>query len=561
MVEIFDRADHRRMTAKLENTKHATEFLRINSVNHLAFTLPDSDLKNEHCQPLHYARYANGDLYRIMPQQATITEEGRIRYRCEHVLATLIDSIMYGHHVIGGVGMFTPEVIRWILDKQNKRFDPWTETWITEPDKHIHWQLGRCDFNRQFEYGWSQETLLSALFSVAIPFTEKFQWTFDTHTYPWTINLELLNENAIPEMYIREGKNRVRMTKFSDPTVLATRIFPLGEGEGINQTTIRSVNGNVPFIQSPPQIIEKYGIVERAWIDRRYTDPQSLLNASKAMLHELQQPHEEFETDFAALGEGEAEKAAIGKMVEIVGFRKAFIVGLQIEHEEIPKSILTIANRSRDIASTVAGLADRQRIEMAYAQGATQLFERDFSGNCDNAIPLLTRIMIPASLRIVNHVILNVDVSAFRIPFATTGERHPQFFIGFSGDPIDFPSPAGRPTTATSEPRPFTGGAGHHHDWLHWHRLPSETHTHPLVPAMSLVGNPTSFAILIDGVVRQNVAGRIFNQDITSWLVGADGLIPRNRWFRIEIRPNVPAFVLGTLNTQGFIQSRGNRTV
>lgn len=151
MLEIFDK--DRRRVAIAENVHSAGEERKINSVWYLHFSLPFDDSKNEYCQPFNYVRLGGGELYRIMPAETEISETGSIQYQCEHVLATLIDNVLFGYHIVGNRGVYTRDCINYVLDKQKTR----------------NWILDRCDFNRQFEYGWEQETLLSALFSIANP--------------------------------------------------------------------------------------------------------------------------------------------------------------------------------------------------------------------------------------------------------------------------------------------------------------------------------------------------------------------------------------------------------
>ena len=672
MVEVFDRHTRTKL-ARLEKAKNVKEDRTINSVWYLDFTLPYGDPKEQFCQPFNYVRHNNGQLFRIMPTEKVINEEGRINYKCEHVLTLLIDGVLFGQHVIGNIGVFTRTVIEWILDKQNKRFDPWTRVWTTDPAKPVHWRLGRCDFARQFEYGWEQETLLSALFSVPNFFTEDYIWTFDTHSYPFIINLERLDSNRNPQVYARFRSNMLELVHKEDPTTVCTRIYPLGEGEGVNQLNIRAVNNNVPFLQSPQRFIDRFGIVERIWIDRRYTNPESLRDAGAAMLHEMQEPFEEYKVDMAQVGRQKPPE--IGDRIEVVdehgiAVKQTFVTKLKLNHEELPDSLVHIANKPKDIAGTVANMMDRQRIEMAYAQGATTFFERDASGNCDPGIPITMRFMIPRDLRIINFVILDVEMGAFRKPFRVTGggggriidqistnssgaSSHTTTQGGGSSTQTSTSGGASTQTSAASGSFSVSSAAGgsttqsathneagaawvdgwamnmainratfdlnpgttvpphrhllaahrhphshsvtipnhthnvsvgnhshsvsvpahshsvsipshthnmpHTHDINHTHTIPD--HTHTLTPGVQFAGNPTSFTILIDGVVRQTVNARTFNGDISRFLVDARNLIPRGRHYRLEIRPNDAAHILMTVSIQGFVGSRGDRTM
>lgn len=116
MMEVFDR--ERRRTAILENACAVSERRRMNAVWQLSFSLPCGDPKQAFCKPFHYVRWDGGELYRIMPEGLEAGEAGTITYQCEHVLATLIDNVLFGYHLVGNLGVYTEDVIRYILDRQ-----------------------------------------------------------------------------------------------------------------------------------------------------------------------------------------------------------------------------------------------------------------------------------------------------------------------------------------------------------------------------------------------------------------------------------------------------------
>ncbi len=196
--------------------------------------MPASYHKNKYCQPYYFVElFDNGkrvELFRIMPTRQEKGASNVITYECEHVLATLIDKLMFGYHQIGNIGVYTTQVLRYIIDQQIDK----------------HWRLGQVDFARQFEYKWENENLLAALFSVPEPFTEHYQWTFDTTSYPWTINL--VRGDTTPTCELRYRKNMMGITKTVDPTNIVTRLYCLGYGEGDNQLNIKSINGGKPYL-------------------------------------------------------------------------------------------------------------------------------------------------------------------------------------------------------------------------------------------------------------------------------------------------------------------------
>lgn len=399
MLEIFDK--DRRRIAIAENAHEVAEDRAINSLWYLTFRLPYGDPKTAFCQPFNFVRWDGGELYRIMPSTATVAETGAIEYQCEHVLATLLDTVLFGYHIVGNIGTYTADCIRYVLDRQ-----------LTQ-----NWVLAECDFRRQFEYGWEQENLLSALFSIANPLTG-YIWVTDTSVYPWRLSLKELDTAGRPELYVRYSHNMLSYDASKDPQQICTRLYPLGYGEGVNQLTIRDVNGGVPYLQSPQAYIDRYGIIERIWVDRRYEDPESLKAAAEAMLAELQEPVQQFEIGFAELDASEQRTAAIGKRVRILhpetgNWTDTYITGLSYKYGDMTESTITVANKSSSIASSVADLADRQRIEQTYSQGATQLYSQALQANCDRENGAVMDFFIPAEMRIINKVLAKIQLGSF----------------------------------------------------------------------------------------------------------------------------------------------------
>lgn len=441
MIEVFDKS--RRRVAILENAYAASESQKINSIWYFYFSLPYGDPKNEYCKPFYYVRPDGGELYRIMPSTLTVDETGGIAYQCEHVLATLIDNVLYGYHVIGNLGTYTAEVIEYILDHQLVK----------------NWVLYECDFKNQFEYGWEQESLLSALFSVATPLSSPM-WVTDTSVYPWRLSLKKLSTTGRPEMYVRRRHNMTSYSRGSDPQNIVTRLYPLGYGEGVNQLGIKEVNGGVPYLQSPQSIIDKYGIIERVWIDRRYEDAASLKAAAEIMLAELQEPLLSYSVGFQELSTSDYDKAAIGKRVRII-FPEigesvdTYITEITRKRGDPEESSLTVANRETSIASSLADMADRQRIEQTYAQGATQIYSQALQANCDADSGATMDFFLPEEMRIVNKVLVKVRVKKFRAYSKATEAASSQVITSTTNDEETRTSSSGGKTTTST-----TAGGG-----------------------------------------------------------------------------------------------------
>ena len=440
MLEVFDRKT-RRKTAILQNAHSIKESKEINVLHYLEFSLPYNDPKNEYCQPFHYVRYNDGELYRIMDDGVKKSETGDLVYTCEHVLATLLDKVLFGYHIVGNLGVYTKDSIQYILNHQDER----------------NWVLGECDFKHQFEYGWEQENLLGALFSIPQGFADPYIWTFNTHTYPWVLNLKKLDMNVKPQLYIRNGHNLLDISRDRTRTTVCTRLYPLGYGEGVNQLGIEDVNDGCPYLQSPKEFIDKYGIIERVWVDRRYENAESLKAAAQVMLNELQEPVVAYQASMADLIYNSADAAVEpGAMVRIIdtelGIDKTTVLtAVEVMHGDIQSSTITIANRSTDIASTVADLADRQRIEMTYSQGATQVYSQSLQENADSSNGLVMDFSIPTEMRIINKVLCKVRMESFRTYSKLTSASSQQSSTSSSGGGSTVSSTSGGGTSKSTD--------------------------------------------------------------------------------------------------------------
>lgn len=441
MIEIFDTS--RRRVAIAENAHAVSEQQKINAVWYFYFSLPVGDPKNDYCRPFYYVRHDGGELYRIMPDTLSANETGQITYQCEHVLATLIDNVLFGYHVVGNLGVYTADVIRYVLDRQLVK----------------NWVLHECDFKNQYEYGWEQESLLSALFSITAPLEHPLIVT-DTTVYPWRLSLKKLATSGRPEMYVRRHHNMTSFSRARDPQKIVTRLYPLGYGEGVNQLGIKSVNGGLPYIQSPKAVTDKYGIIERVWVDRRYEDAASLKAAAEVMLAELQEPFVSYSVGFKELDTSEYDRAAIGKRVRIVYPEigesvDTYITEISRKHDDLKQSSFTVANRETSIASTVAEMADRQRIEQTYAQGATQIYSQALQANCDAASGATMDFFLPEEMRIVNKVLVKVRMSKFRAYSKATEAAASKVVTSTTNDEESRTSSSGGKTTTST-----TSGGG-----------------------------------------------------------------------------------------------------
>lgn len=408
-VTIYDL--QMRKVALLENAFAIQYETPMNTLWSATFSLPATDPKNAECQPFYFAEIFDGaerlDLFRILPSTLRRSMDGQtVTYQCEHVLGTLLDDILFQYHTIGNLGIYTRDVVQYILSQQSEQ----------------RWQLGTVDFTHQFEYNWENENLLGALYSIPKPFGDEYMWTWDTTTYPWTLNLVRPSDDV--QAYIRYGVNMQGIERRIDPTRVVTRIYGLGYGEGINQLTFASINGGKPYLDAEPEYIQRYGLVKSVFVDRRFEYPETLMARCQALLNELKKPRVTYTvqaSELYALTKDPIDKFRTGAMVRVqdkeIGEDVTFRV-LNVRKQDVlgmPGDVeIEIANRPEDIAGTIAEMRNRQYIQDVYAQGATNYDTQTFADNADPQHPAIIRFRIPEETARVNKVLLSYRVEAFR---------------------------------------------------------------------------------------------------------------------------------------------------
>lgn len=603
-VRIYDTNMQR--VAHLENVFDLGYELPLNELWTASFSLPKDDPKAMYVQPFYYAEIFDGtrrvDLFRMMPQEITRNDQAVLQVDCEHVLATLIDDVLFQYHQIGNIGVFTPEVIRYVLDRQTNPL----------------WKLVECDFNHQFEYKWENENLLSALFSIPTCFAENYRWTWDTTTIPWGISLKQLPDGYDTD--IQYKKNMRSITKTVDPTNVVTRLYALGYGEGDNQLDIRSVNGDVPYLEKN---ISTYGVKASVLVDRRYENAESLKAYAQTMLDKLCQPYVTYDVTTMDMSRTSTTakpympgdnvlvrdlEDGINVVMPIVSVKKSDVTGNPFEVE------LEVANESRDIAGTISDLAERSRISDTYSQGATNLQQIAYADNADASHGLELSFYIPAEMARINKLLLRYNLAPFRAYSKATdggGARSSTTSSGGStyqstgsggGDYISETTSSGGGAVDTThgnnevnarnveytvygtdgsvigKTAPIYKVESHEHEVVfpsHAHsvsfNIPSHTHsisigshshsfsipdhTHQIEYGIYQGGSANSAYLIVDGT-QVNTAER--EVDIIPYLKKSDdGKITRGSWHTVEIVPNNLTRISANLFIQLFVNSRG----
>ena len=382
----------------LNNAFNVSEEQSMNALWYLNFSLPADDPKNEFCNAYWYVRCNGGELYRMFPAGYEDSDDmPYYLYHCEHVLANLLNKTIPGILQIGGYYEQTPDAIKRLLAWQD------VEEWV----------LYECDFSRRFEYGFEKENLLAAIFSIPRCFNEPYIWITDTTVFPWRLSLKYFDETADPVVSIRYGHNRLHCSRQPDYTNHVTKLYAYGSGEGVNQITIKEQTNGLGYILADAEHIAKYGIRESVWVDRRYDNSEVLYGAAQAMLKELQDPVITYECGF--IGD-----IPLGSIVEIIGHEKTYVSKKVKNYSDVDDISYELANKQVSIATTIADLADRQRIETTYSQGATNIYSVAFVDNADAENALECDFYIPAGMRFVNKVVAKIKMDSFRSYSGTT---------------------------------------------------------------------------------------------------------------------------------------------
>jgi len=408
IIQVYNQS--RQRVAFLQNAFDIGYKKTLNGLWYANFSLPSDDLKNKHCRPFNYAEIYDGqdrvELFRIIGEDLTRSTQAVTVYQCEHVLATLMDDVLFQYHQIGNIGVNTATCLRYIIDRQTVK----------------NWQLGRCDFTRFFEYKWENENLLAALFSVPKPFVDGYIWDWDTNGYPWILNLRLADTSGVPKSEIRYGKNMTEIQKTTDATNLITRIYALGYGEGDNQLDITSVNGGRAYIDAPT--IPTWGVKSSILVDRRFEDPDSLKAYAQSILNSAQNPYVSYAAqavDLYKLTGQRYDKFVVGDLVRVIdsadGIDQLLPI-VEIEKQDVTGNMgeitVTIANKTKDLSGSISDLQNRSLIDSLYAQGATNQVMVTFADNADKDNPALLKLYVPESMVRVNSCVLNFEFEQFR---------------------------------------------------------------------------------------------------------------------------------------------------
>ena len=418
------------LLAVLKNASRMSYTHTYNDLYTASFELPADDAQNALCEPRFIVEIFDGDnsvgKYRIVDEpEVEITARGAfIRYECEHVIAFLMDDVIDGFLELGSrapdqiysIGEVIPPLGPWSDMETKKVIEK-----LLDRQTIKRWQLGECVYQEYHTYTWENTTLLSALFFVHTVLKTKAHWTYNTSTYPWTINL--VKQTYAPSCAIRRKRNMQAFKRARDSKDLCTRLYCRGNGEGANQVNISSVTTTGKnYIDA--DTISTYGVISTHFIDTTISDPYTLLSRGREVLEENKHPVYTYTAkavDLAKMAYLDWDVMEEGKCVHVLDSDlnlniNALIV--QVSKADIDGNPLdmdiVISNKGSDTSSSLEKLAQSASNLTRYSQGLDDKYMLSYSDNADNQHPALIRLFIPDNFERMNTLSLTWKLNSFR---------------------------------------------------------------------------------------------------------------------------------------------------
>lgn len=400
MIKIYDK--NLIPQTDLTDSAHNIGYTKkMNDIWQGNFSLPLNSPKVKYCEPYHYARIKDIGLFRITPSSASKVDK-IINYDVEHVLATLLDDLMFRYH------QFTNQPMRVVLEE------------ILKFQSKQNWILGECDFPDVFSYKFENENLLSALFSVPKVLQEEYIWTWDTTNYPWILNLKKAKTQV--DNLIRYKKNLTGLERHIDPTGITTRLYGLGYGEGVNQLTISEINNGLPYLEKN---VDKHGVHANLFTDKRFEVAENLKAEMQRILDEvskLKVTYDVKSVDTYKFTEQPMDKFELGNLVRVINRDDDLDVDvidrikeIQVQNIDVsPEYNLTIGNPEEKASDQYTKMLEKQKINDLYSQGATNILNFNYQDNCDSNVPALIPFYIDDDVVNVNTVELTFRTKPFR---------------------------------------------------------------------------------------------------------------------------------------------------
>lgn len=615
MMNVYD-LDRKRV-AVLQNAYNIKEEQQINQIYALSFDLPSADEKLEFCKPFTYYRYGDGkQLYRQIKNPKQNSNIGIDTITCEHVIATLCDNVMFGSHTYGGEGTHTREVIEYILSFQTDQnwvlgdcdFDfEYEYNWEQENLLNALYSVPKVFVD---PYIWTFDTGVYPwrVNLKKIDTDAKPSYYIRAKTNLISDSAEVDYTNICTRLYplgYGEGVNQLNIKDVNDDKPYldapAAVIAKYGIKEKVlvdrqfeDAATLKAYAQTVLDAMQTPAISRKFDVVD---------------------LYELTSA----DIDNAEVGKicrltGDGTTAYVTKTVRILDQAGNLQIDLSTKATDVVAQLADLADRVR--IESVYAQGATQLYQHSKDANATPEKGMILSLYFPSEMKQINKVLLRMKLDRFRSYSQTTDTNPTKVESTSYGGNYTETTAAAGGESVSTTSgPSSRSTTASggagsdvvtsrtslegntdyadatpSYPshRHFYYHSGHSHtvsknQFNHTHNMPHThdisftigSHTHQVylsghshnveIPAHSHnisagifeSGSPSAFDIYVNGDKRATVDSRSYNDDITTWLLGEDGLVPRNRWIDMEIVPNDNAYVIASVFVQGFVQSRG----
>lgn len=589
---------------RLANADRIRYDLKLNDLSVAGFRLPDPDAQNALCSVRRYVRIEEDGrgvgLFRICERTSSPGGIGAYTdYTLEHAIATLSDDIIPGQVDMGGEGVTTADVLREILARQS----------VTR------WVLGECDFEDEYLYTFENNTLLDAAFSVFRGIVDAYEVAYDTDVYPFVLHVRRARSDVTQAVL---GRNLTSLTRLEKSDQYITRLYCLGNGEGVNQTTIARVNGGLPYLDAPT--LDPEDPIVGVMIDSKCDDPAALMAQGQQLLARVCMPQVTWTIgaiDLYRVSRLSDDDAQPGKVLTVLDPSLPTPVRARITRRSKSDMLgkpgavtLTIASGDSDAAAALSDLAARQGIHELYSQGMTSMYADSGVDDADEDHAAQMRFYIPDEMRRINRILLSFSLERFRASSKSAAAGGYSARSTHDGGGSAVTSAEGGGATVSTQSKALTsdifstapqdgygnylydtdeasGSGSHKHRYQHYHRsvgsltippmsMTISSHQHSVsVPAhghsfevpdhehdiaYGIYEGPRAerCVLTVDGSVVGSVTTDTDELDITQYLdTDADGRIQRGSWHEIEILPASLTRVRWNLFVQMSVAARG----
>lgn len=490
-------------------------------------------------------------VFRVSKVKNTYGNSNRQYVTLEHAIVTLGDKLIFGYYEYGGSGIDTGDALDDLLALQAT----------------AHWAAGTVDYTDECQYSVENDFLLNAVIALGGPLTGDWYFELDTDEYPFEIGI--LEAETTPSMEVRMTRNGENIEITIDRSELRTRLYPLGYGEGVNQLTIKDVNGDVAYIDQNTGI---YGVIEDTFIDTSIKDAATLMANAEAALEAYSTPKITAEVqlrDIYLLTGEPLDRPRLNALARVpiaeygVNIEARIVEVMKDDvynHESEVRVVL--ANNTEDIKSTISKLARSARIGQLYSQGSTSFVPLHFADNCDADDALVCDFYIDAQEIYINEVLCKYKLDQFRA-FSKSASAS----AGNTGLSTAGTSGAASPDVAgiTGYSDGLEGVHGHTSGTLtvqsHTHSIPQHqhtlgSHTHGLIYGIYKGTTANSVVISVDGntVDSGDIVDGQF--DAVPYLEkDVDGKITRNTWHTISFLPDQNSRIICDIQKKTFIRA------